>query len=157
MIASVTPLSGGITFRRYNAKNRGEADMAQTVINVPGSASVLGGHIAILDMLDEFVDGFSTTYEEILHGLADEMTDELRSEATKLDGWKDIAEFLSVTFQEDSFVYGVQAEAEAVAMTLEFGSFNQPPTGFLRKQAMQNAHDIGMDFQVAFSGELPVG
>ena len=75
-----------------------------------------------------------------------------------LDGWKDLANLIQVTYDGEGLVYSVAGtrEQQNEASRLEFGDEETAPTGFLRKLANQQSYSSGLTMARVLNQEVPV-
>ncbi len=124
----------------------------------PGSAKpLIVGYPHPLDGIEDFMDDF----DRILHiAVADAETwarNSLRSQARRVDGWKDIADYLDVQFDGEGFSYLINGDekVQALANSLEYGDDATDPTAFLRKTSLAHAPIIGQRITQMMNGEVP--
>jgi hypothetical protein len=135
-------------------------NMASTQsIDARGSAqAMISGYPAMAEHTETYLDQF----EHILNGaIADAQNwaaENLRSLASRLPGWKEIASSLDVEFDGDSFAYMIHGQqAQEIANILEYGDAHTAPTGFLRKTALVQGPVMGKRIEYALSSEVPSG
>lgn len=116
------------------------------------------GQPYVVDGLDDFLDGYQDLVEQAIFTAIQQAQNSLRSEARRREGWRDLANTLTVSYDYNGLVYAVDGteEQQDKAKRLEFGDEQTAPTGFLRKMASAQAMDAGFTMSRILNEEVPV-
>jgi len=113
----------------------------QPIQAVPrGSTPLISGTPQYFAAIESLTEDLTFVMEEaILNALSVARAD-LRGSARQAEGWSSIADYLTVDWDGEQFVYFATGPAALVAERLEYGDgAGIAPTGFLRKIAIKQA------------------